>query len=37
MTNLYFVIDIPQSVVGVHMELLEEGRVLGKHILQTEK
>ncbi len=33
-TDLDLLVDIPESVVDVHVELLEECRVLGKHILQ---
>jgi hypothetical protein len=33
-TDLDLLVDIPESVVGVHVELLEERRVLGKHILK---
>jgi hypothetical protein len=32
-TDLDLLVDIPESVVGVHVELLEQGRVLGKNIL----
>jgi hypothetical protein len=33
-TDLDLLVDITEPVVGVHVELLEERSVLGKHILQ---
>lgn len=34
MTNLDLVVDISEAVVGIDVELLEEGSMLGEHILK---